>query len=116
MGKKEKVRTDILKGITVVTVGGHFSRESSPALASAYQEIRDKGEKKMILRVDPETYFNSESIKILIDIMIDARNQGIEVGITGLSDHFDKIFHMVGIDKLATFYPTIGGALDGMKS
>ncbi|MGD8369051.1 MAG: STAS domain-containing protein [Desulfobacterales bacterium] len=111
----EKVRTGKQNGITVVTVGGHFSRESAPAIMAAYRELIDSGEKKMILRVAPETYFNSESIKILIDIMIDARNQGIQVGIAGLSDHFKKIFQMVGIGKLATFYQTIGGALDCMK-
>jgi len=115
MTKKKKVRTYILNELPIVEISGDFSRESAQELVSAYGEITDKNIHKMILRLNEETYFNSESIKTLIDIMVDAKNKGIEVGITGLSDHFDKIFRMVGIDKLAVFYKTLGGALDAMK-
>jgi anti-anti-sigma factor len=115
MSTKNKVRSYTLQGITVVEMSQGFSRDSAQGLVSAYREISDRAENKFIFRVDQETYFNSESIKILLDIMVDARNKGIEVAITGLSDHFEKIFRMVGIDKLAIFYKTIGGALDHLK-
>ena len=115
MSKKGTVRTDKLKGITIVDVRGYVTKESGPALRDAYEEIQREKEKKLLLRLDEETYFNSEAIKALIDILADAKKNGILVGITGLSDHFEKIFRMVGVSKLATVYKTVKGALNALE-
>jgi anti-anti-sigma factor len=115
MSKKAKVRTDKLKGITIMDVRGYVNRDTAPALRDAYEEIQAGEEKKLLLRLDEETYFNSEAIKTLIDILADARNKGIIVGITGLSDHFEKIFRMVGVTALATVYNTVKGALNALE-
>jgi anti-anti-sigma factor len=115
MSKKGIIRTDKLKGIRILDVRGYVTRESAPALREAYEGIQGQNEKKMLLRLDEETYFNSEAIKTLIDILADAKKKGVVVGITGLSDHFEKIFRMVGVTKLATVYNTVKGALNDME-
>ncbi|PIY21656.1 MAG: anti-sigma factor antagonist, partial [Deltaproteobacteria bacterium CG_4_10_14_3_um_filter_51_14] len=37
-----------------------------------------------------------------------------KVGITGLSEHFKKIFKMVGIARLATIYDSVSEAISAL--
>ena len=49
----------------------------------------------------------SGGIAILIQLLADAHRKKKRIGITGVSDHFQKIFRMVGITKFAEIYPTV---------
>ena len=46
-----------------------------------------------------DAYINSGGIALLIQILAQTKRNNQQIGITGISDHFEKIFHMVGITK-----------------
>ncbi len=52
----------------------------------------------------------------LSQLLIRARKESQTVGIVGLSDHFKKIFDMVGIAKVARIYDTFEAALEDMAA
>ena len=70
---------------------------------------------KMILKFHQEAYINSGGIAVLIQLLAETKKHNQQIGITGLSEHFKKIFRMVGITKFAKIYNTREDALEGMS-
>jgi anti-anti-sigma regulatory factor len=50
----------------------------------------------------------------LIQILAQTKKNSQVIGITGISDHFKKIFHMVGITKFAQIHNSLTEALEAM--
>ncbi|MBW2707513.1 MAG: STAS domain-containing protein [Deltaproteobacteria bacterium] len=56
-------------------------------------------------------YINSGGIALLIQLLARIKSNNQQVVITGISDHFKKIFGMVGITKFAPIYDSEEAAL-----
>lgn len=100
--------------LTVFDIRGYVSIDAGPAIEEAYGIIDHETGKNILLRFDEETYFNSEGIKSILEILVEAMKNEQKVGITGLSKHFKKIFGMVGVSKLATIFESENDALEGL--
>ena len=75
-----------------------------------------KALKKILLKFDKDAYINSGGIAVLIQILANTKRNNQQISITGLSDHFKKIFHMVGITKFAKIYDSVENALDVLSA
>jgi anti-anti-sigma factor len=100
--------------LTIFDIRGYVSMDAGPAIEEAYEIIDPETVKNILLRFDEETYLNSEGIKSILEILVEAMKNDQKVGITGLSKHFKKIFGMVGITKLATIFETENEALKAL--
>ena len=100
--------------LTVFDIRGYVSMDAGPAIKEAYGIIDPETGKNILLRFDEETYFNSEGIKSILEILVEAMKNEQKVGITGLSKHFKKIFGMVGVTKLATIFDSESDAFEGL--
>jgi len=90
--------------LVVWDVKGDVARRSEPAFDEAFQKLEATASKNILLQFEPRAYFNSEGIKVLIQLIAKTKRNQQVVGITGLSDHFKKIFAMVGITRLAGIF------------
>ena len=54
-------------------------------------------------------------IAVLIQILAQTKKNKQQISITGLSEHFKKIFNMVGITKFAKIYDSVEAALGQMS-
>jgi anti-anti-sigma factor len=68
------------------------------------------------LKFEEKAYINSGGIAVLIQLLAETKRNNQKIGITGLSDHFKKIFNMVGITKFAKIYNTVEEALENLSS
>jgi anti-anti-sigma factor len=59
------------------------------------------------MNFSPDCYFNSGGIAFLIGITVESKKKGQTVSITGLSDHFKKIFKMVGLTRYVDIYDSV---------
>ena len=100
--------------LTIFDIRGYISIDAGPAIEEAYEVIDPETVENILLRFDEETYFNSEGIKSILEILVEAMKNDQTVGITGLSKHFKKIFGMVGITRLATIFYTEKDALENL--
>jgi anti-anti-sigma regulatory factor len=100
--------------LTIFDIRGYVSMDAGPAIEEAYEVIDPETVKNILLRFDEETYFNSEGIKSILEILVEAMKNNQKVGMTGLSKHFKKIFGMVGITKLATIFESEKEALEAL--
>ncbi len=97
--------------ITLMDIQGDITALSEPYLNEAYQKATDQGASRILLKIDKDAYINSGGIAVLIQILALTKQNKQHIGITGITDHFEKIFNMVGITKFATIYPSVEDAL-----
>lgn len=111
---KEELKVSKHHSVTVFHIPGDVTIASEKALNDAYQCATSDGAGSILLEFTRDAYINSGGIALLIQLLAQARKNSQVVGITGLSDHFKKIFGMVGIVKFAKIYASLEEALGEM--
>ena len=100
--------------VTLFDIQGDLTSFSEPVLSKAYQNANEQGAANILLKIEKEAYINSGGIAVLIQILAQSKRNNQNIAITGVSDHFRKIFSMVGITKFADIHETVENALDVM--
>ena len=103
-----------LGDVTLFDIKGDVTALSEPFLNDAYEKANGQGAIKILMNFDKNAYINSGGIALLIQILAETKKNNQQTGITGLSDHFKKIFNMVGITKFTKIYNTREEALESM--
>ncbi len=111
MNKEIEVSISGKEEVSIINIRGDVTAISGEAIEKAYQKVTQEGSKKILLYFDKEDYINSGGIAILIGIASESKKNGQVIRITGLSDHFQKIFSMVGLTKYTQIFPTEESAL-----
>ena len=110
-----KINLEQHGAITLFNIRGDLTSFSEPFLSEAYQNASTQGVDKILLKIDKEAYINSGGIAALIQILAQGKRNNQNIGITGVSDHFKKIFGMVGITRFADIHETVENALEVMS-
>jgi len=101
--------------VTLFDIQGDVTVFSEPFLNEAYKNANDEGATKLLLKFEKSAYINSGGIAVLIQLLAKTKQNSQQIGITGLSEHFKKIFHMVGITKFAEIHNTVEEALKNLS-
>ncbi|MFZ0927745.1 MAG: STAS domain-containing protein [Syntrophobacteraceae bacterium] len=115
MAQQNEIKLSEKDGVTIMEIRGDITVFSEPFLKEAYQSINDLKAVNVMLVFDSSAYINSGGIAMLIQLLAEARKRKQQVGITGLSEHFKKIFNMVGITRFAPIYQTLEEGLNGLS-
>ena len=94
--------------VTLFDIRGDITSFSEPFVKDAYQSASDQGARKILLKVDRDTYINSGGIAILINLLTLSQKNKQVIGIAGVSNHYKKILGMVQL--LHYLHPTIFAA------
>ena len=114
MEQENEIRLERHGGVTVMDIQGDVTAFSEPFLNQAFQSANDQGAGKILLKIGDNAYINSGGIGVLIQILALTKQNNQMIGITGVSDHFKKIFDMVGITKFAKIHDSVENALEVM--
>ena len=114
MNQKIEINLKQQNDITIFDVHGDVTAFSEPFFNQAYKNANDQGTSKILLKFTENAYINSGGIAILIQLLAQTKRNNQQICITGLSNHFKKIFNMVGITKFAHIYNTVDEAVNGM--
>ena len=98
--------------VTIFDIRGDLTSFSETSLNEAYQKANDQDARRILLIIEEDAYINSGGIALLIQLMAQIKKNNQFVVITGISEHFKKIFNMVGITKFAKIYDTMEAALE----
>jgi len=101
--------------VTLFDIQGDLTVFSEPFLNEAYKNANNEGAKKLLLKFEKTAYINSGGIAVLIQLLAKTKQNNQQIGITGLSEHFKKIFHMVGITKFAEIHTTVEEAVKSLS-
>lgn len=103
------------RGATIIDLAGDVTTFAEEAINNAYQEASSDGAHNIIFNFREHDYINSAGIAILIGIVTEARKRDQRLLMTGLSNHFQKIFRMVGLTQYADLYPSLEEALASLE-
>ena len=100
--------------VTVLDIRGDITAFSESSLGEAYRKASADGATKLLLKIEKEAYINSGGIAVLIQILAQTRRNDQQVAIAGISEHFKKIFNMVGITKFADIFDSAEMAIQAL--
>ena len=113
MEQSTQVETRVLEGVGVLDISGEVTSFSEKVLLEAYEKFTRDGLKKIALNYEQVSYINSAGMAIIIGILTKSRKSGQIIRSWGLTEHFQKIFEMVGISKYMDHFGSEKEALDG---
>jgi len=116
MQNKNEIKLEKHGDVMLLDIEGDITAFSEPFLNEAYKNANNEGAAKILLQVGQDAYINSGGIAVLIQILAQTKRNNQNIGITGLSEHFKKIFNMVGITKFAAIHETVEDALDALSA
>ena len=114
MSQETEINLENQGDITIFDVKGDVTAFSEPFFNQAYKNANDQGTSKILLKFTEDAYINSGGIAILIQLLAQTKRNNQQICIAGLSNHFKKIFNMVGITKFAQIYNTVDEAVNDM--
>ena len=115
MQEVNEIKLETQNAVTIMDIQGDVTAFSEPFLNEAYRNASDRGAQKILLKFDNKAYINSGGIAVLIQVLAQTQKNEQLIGITGISDHFKKIFNMVGMTKFAKIYDSLEDALQQMS-
>src|SRR3712207_1711280 len=99
-----EVSTRTEQGITIIDLKGDVTTFADAKITDAYRTASAAGARKIVLNFRRSDYINSAGIAILIRIVTEVNRAGQRLAMSGLNDHFQKIFRMVGLSQYAHIY------------
>jgi len=107
-----KIRT--IDDIGIIEISGEVTSFSEEVLERAYEQLTKKSIAKIAFNFEGVSYINSAGMAIIISILTKSRDRGQALSCWGLSEHFRKIFDMVGITKYISNHNSEDEALRGL--
>lgn len=96
----------------ILNLKGELTLFAENAVNEAIAEFIDDS-KNIIMNFAEVNYINSAGIAILISVITELRKKGGTLKFVGLTDHYKKIFNMVGLTQFGNIYNSIEEAIAG---
>ena len=102
--------------ITVISITGDITIDSKKLISDAYQSDIVEKSSKILLKFDKNCYIDSDGRATLIDILAEGCRKGQKVNVCGLSNHFQKIFDLVGLTNYILVFSSEKDALTDLSN
>lgn len=112
MSKDIQVSTSQKGDIAVISIKGDVTAMTGEVIGNAYQNDTVSNSPKILLQFDKDCYINSGGLASLIDIASEGRKKEQKIHAYGLSDHFQKIFHMIGLTRCIPVFSSEEAAME----
>jgi anti-anti-sigma factor len=103
-------------GVAIIDLVGDVTTFAEEKINTAYRDVTNKGARFVLLNFRQNDYINSAGIAILIGIVTEVTRNSQKLAVSGLSQHFQKIFRMVGLAQYAEIYQDEDEALTAFKA
>jgi len=113
MSKDIQVSTSQKGDIAIISIKGDVTAVTGEVIGNAYHDVLISSAPKILLQFDKDCYINSGGLASLIDIASEGRKKAQKIHAYGLSDHFQKIFQMVGLTRCIPVFTTEEAAMSG---
>lgn len=97
-----KTKVEQSGDVAVLRFEGDITSTSEDAVLGRYKELQ--GASKILLDFSKVPYLNSSGIALVIQVLMAANKASQKVVCFGLSQHFIKVFTMLGLAKYTTLH------------
>ena len=84
-----------------IEIHGDLTASAMDDMDAAFKKVCVSNPNSIVLKFHEKSHINSTGIAIIINFVIDSRERGCKVSLTGMSQHFHKVFQLVGLTKYA---------------
>jgi len=102
--------------IAVISITGDVTATSNKMICDAYKKDKVINSPKVLLKFDNDCYINSDGLAAIIDIAIEGYKKEQKINACGLSGHFQKIFHLVGLTRLIHVFSSEEDAINNFST
>jgi len=115
MPEKNKIKANVRAsdGIAIIDIDGDLTPDARETVEIAHREVLDAGTERVVITFRPDAYINSGGIAIIINIAIAGTKAGQRIRLVQPSEHFQKIFTMVGLRQYVDIFGNEDDALAG---
>lgn len=110
------VHTEIVPAYAILRLSGQINTLAEEQIEGEFQKMLDMKCPLVLLDFTAVEHINSAGITILIGLAARVNDQGSRLGAFGLSEHYQKIFHMVGLDEYIHVGQDVETVLTDLKS
>ncbi|MFQ3632661.1 STAS domain-containing protein [Roseiflexus sp.] len=104
------------EGVAIIDLVGDLTTFAEEKITGAYNEVSRKGARNILLNFRQNDYINSAGIAILIGVVTEVNRNNQRLAVSGLSQHFQKIFRMVGLAQYIDIYQDEDEAIRGLTA
>lgn len=115
MDQENEIRIEEIGTVKLLRIKGDVTASSEPIFKESYDRLVQEDKEKIVLIFEENAYINSGGIAVLIQILAETKRNNQHIAITGLSNHFEKIFKMVGITRFAEIFKTLDEAIESLQ-
>ena len=102
-----EVRENKNKDYVMIEVVGDLTATAEKDMDAAYKKARSYNPKSILLKFDGKSRINSAGIAIVINLVIESKENDRPVYIIGVSKHFRKILELVGLARFTTIVDSV---------
>ena len=89
--------------ISVIGLEGYLAATGGEVLEKAFGEVADS--EKVLLVFGGDDFINSAGLAVLFDLILPAKEKGVQFRIVHPAQHFRKVFEIVGLSKDVGVFP-----------
>ena len=101
--------------LVVFDLQGQLVSFDDAALAGAYAAATQQGTPALLFHFAGVDYITSSGIAALIQILLEARGTDQQLLVTGLTPHYEKVFHLMGLDQHLQVVPNEDAAREAVE-
>jgi anti-anti-sigma factor len=101
--------------VAVVDLEGQLDGAAAAGLDGAVTEALAGAPTAVLLVFDDVVYINSTGIALIVGLLGRARTAGVQVLVSGLSEHYQHIFEITRLADFLRFYPDEDTAVTGAQ-
>lgn len=94
-----------------IDVIGDLTGFAEQQMALAFDQLAERGARKILFVFDRMDFMNSSGIGLLITFLVRANRKGIQLAAAGLKDHFQHLFELTRLKDPIPVYPDEAAAL-----
>jgi len=101
---QRECKIKVYEGSNAVTIEiqGHLTIAANKDMDAAFQEACEYNPSNILLKFHDKSHINSSGLAMVINLLIDSREKGCRIFVSGLSRHYKKIFEISGLTKYTT--------------
>lgn len=116
MSSALKIETRKTDNATVIGLVGDVNSDGDAAIKGAYRAAVAEGAKAILFEMSKTAYINTSGISVLISVVMEAKKAGHKILVSGVSQHYKKVFDLVRFSVYVTMYPDEASALAGLSA
>jgi anti-anti-sigma factor len=101
MRRESRIKVHEGNDTATIEIHGDLTASAMADMDAAYRKVSAHNPSNIMLKFQEDSHINSTGIAIIINLVIDSRERGCDVYLTGMSRHFRKVFQLVGLPKYA---------------